>query len=113
VCSPRLRHRGIVFGDYDVAADKRFNPHYNFRMEDFPIIPALIVKDTPKPRRLSTLEEVREYVSDAMRLGRPAPWRELWHRLEAVSSEEEAIEAIGDLRELLMEEDLLLPERGT
>ena len=45
-----------------------------------------------------------------MRLGRPAPWREVWQRLKTVESEEEAIEAIGDLRDLLVEEDLLLPD---
>jgi hypothetical protein len=43
-----------------------------------------------------------------MRLGRPAPWREVWQRLKAVTTDEDAIEAIGDLRELLVEEDLLL-----
>jgi hypothetical protein len=47
-----------------------------------------------------------------MRLGRPEPWRELWSRLKAVTSEEEAIEAIGDLRELLADEDLLVPPGG-
>jgi hypothetical protein len=82
-------------------------------MDDFPIVPPVIVKDTPKPRRLATLEEARDYVDEAMRLGRPAPWREVWHRLKTVASEEEAIEAIGDLRELLVEEDLLLPDRKT
>jgi hypothetical protein len=82
-------------------------------MDDFPIIPPVIVKDTPRPRRLTTLEEARDYVDEAMRLGRPAPWREVWHRLKTVASEEEAIEAIGDLRELLVEEDLLLPDRKT
>jgi len=49
----------------------------------------------------------------ALRLGRPAPWREVWHRLKTVASDDEAIEAIGDLRELLEEEDLLLPDGGT
>jgi hypothetical protein len=44
-----------------------------------------------------------------MRLGRPPPWRELWHRLKSLASEDQAIEAIGDLRELLDDEDLLLP----
>jgi hypothetical protein len=82
-------------------------------MDDFPIIPPVIVKDTPRPRRLTALEEARDYVDEAMRLGRPAPWREVWHRLKTVASEEEAIEAIGDLRELLMEEDLLLPDGKT
>ncbi len=78
-------------------------------MDDFPIVPPFIVKDTPKPRRLATLKEAHDYVAEALHLGRPAPWRELWHRLKAVTTEEEAIEAIGDLRELLIEEDLLLP----
>ncbi|HXX52871.1 MAG TPA: hypothetical protein VEI98_16550 [Xanthobacteraceae bacterium] len=81
-------------------------------MDDFPVIPPLIVKSTPKPRRLTTLGEARNYVGEAMRLGRPAPWREVWHRLKTVASEENAIEAIGDLRELLAEEDLLLPDAG-
>ncbi len=78
-------------------------------MDDFPIAPPLTIKDTPKPRRLTKLSEARAYVDEAMRLGRPAPWREVWQRLKAVTGEEDAIEAIGDLRELLAEEDLLLP----
>jgi hypothetical protein len=78
-------------------------------MEDFPIAPPIVVKDSPKPRRLRTLKEARAYVDEAMRLGRPAPWRELWHRLKAVTTAEDAIEAFGDMRELLAEEDLLLP----
>ncbi|MFY9895175.1 MAG: hypothetical protein WAK63_13695 [Xanthobacteraceae bacterium] len=81
-------------------------------MDDFPIEPPLVVKDTPKPRRLTTLAQARDYVGEAMRLGRPAPWRELWHRLKSVNSQEEAIEAIGDMRELLAEEDLLIPPGG-
>jgi hypothetical protein len=78
-------------------------------MDDFPIVPPLVIKDTPKPRRLTTLKEAHDYVGEAMRLGRPEPWREVWHRLKSVGGEEDAIEAIGDLRELLLEEDLLLP----
>ncbi len=81
-------------------------------MDDFPIAPPLVIKDTPKPRRLTTLKEARGYVDEAMRVGRPEPWRELWHRLKAVTSEEAAIEAIGDLRELLAEEDLLVSPGG-
>jgi hypothetical protein len=77
-------------------------------MDDFPIVPPLVVKDAPKPRRLDTLRQARDYVNEAMRTGRPAPWREVWHRLKSVSGDEDAIEAIGDLRELLLEEDLLL-----
>ncbi len=82
-------------------------------MDDFPIVPPMIVKDTPAPRQIKTLRDARAYVSEAMQTGRPAPWRELWQRLKAVSSEDEAIEAIGDMRELLAEEDLLMPAHQT
>jgi hypothetical protein len=78
-------------------------------MRDFPIEPPLVVKDTPKPRRLKTLLEVRAYLEEMLRLGRPAPWRELWHRLEIATTEEDATEVIGALRELLEMEDLLVP----
>jgi hypothetical protein len=81
-------------------------------LDDFPIIPPIIVRDTPQPRWLMTVEEARDYVDDAMRLGRPAPWRELQRRLTCLASEDEAIEAIGNLRELLEEEDLLLLDGG-
>jgi hypothetical protein len=74
-------------------------------------VPPILIKDTPKPRRLTTLRQARDYLDEAMRIGRPEPWREVWHRIKAVTSEEEAIEAIGDMRELLAEEDLLLPSR--
>jgi hypothetical protein len=85
---------------------------YNRDMDDFPVAPPIVVKDTPKPRRLVTLKDARDYVDEAMRLGRPEPWREVWHRLKAVTDEEDAIEAIGDLRELLADEDLLIPGAG-
>ena len=78
-------------------------------MDDFPIVPPLVIKGTPHPTRLRTLAQARDYVSEALRVGRPEPWREVWRRLKFVSGEEDAIEAIGDLRELLLEEDLLLP----
>jgi hypothetical protein len=81
-------------------------------MDDFPIAPMLVIKDTPKPRHLKTLKEARDYVEEAMRIGRPEPWREVFRRLKAVTNEEDAIEAAGDLRELLAEEDLLLPSRA-
>ena len=77
--------------------------------DDFPIVPPLVVKDSPNPRRLATLAQARAFVDEAMRSGRPAPWRELWHRLKAVTAEDDAVEAIGDMRELLADEDLLLP----
>jgi hypothetical protein len=78
-------------------------------LDDFPVAPPLIIKDEPKPRHLKTLKDAREYVEEAMRIGRPAPWREVQHRLKVVAGEEDAIEALGDLRELLADEDLLLP----
>jgi hypothetical protein len=77
-------------------------------VDNFHIDPPLVVKDTPKPRRLASLGEARAYVDEALRLGRPEAWREVYGRLRAVASEEDAIEAIGDLRELLEFEDLLI-----
>jgi hypothetical protein len=77
-------------------------------MDDFRIDPPLVVKDTPKPRRLASLAEARAFVADAMRLGRPPPWRHMYGRLRAARSEDEAVEAIGALRELLELEDLLV-----
>jgi hypothetical protein len=81
-------------------------------MDDFPVVPPIVIKDTPKPRRLSTLKDARAYVDEAMRLGHREVWREVWHRLKSAATEEDAIEAIGDLRELLADEDLLLPSAG-
>lgn len=78
-------------------------------MDDFRIEPPLLVKDTPKPRRLDTLAEARAFVEEAMRLGRPPAWRDIYHRLRTVRSDDEAIETTGALRELLELEDLLVP----
>jgi hypothetical protein len=86
-----------------------FHSRYTDAMDDFPIAPPIVVKDEPKPRHLKTLKDARDYVEEAMRIGHPEPWREVWHRLKAVKNGEDAIEAFGDLRELLEEEDLLLP----
>jgi hypothetical protein len=36
-------------------------------------MPAIIVADAPKPRRLSTIREARDYVDEPTRLGRLAP----------------------------------------
>jgi len=38
-----------------------------------------------------------------------ARWRELWRRRKTVMTEEDAIEAISDVRGLLAHKDLLLP----
>ena len=77
-------------------------------MDDFRIEPPLVVKDTPKPRRLASIAEARTFVEEGMRIGRPPPWRRMYDRIRAVHSEDEAIEAIGALRELLEFEELLL-----
>jgi hypothetical protein len=76
-------------------------------MLDFPLDPPLLVKDTPKPRRLRSFAEARGYLDAAMRIGRPPAWRQLWRRFEAVKTEDDGLEAIGALRELLDVEDLL------
>jgi len=79
-------------------------------MDKFPVVPPILIKDEPKPRRLTTLQEARDYVDAAMRLGRRSElWREVWHRLKTAATEEDAIEAIGNLREVLADEDLLVP----
>jgi hypothetical protein len=78
-------------------------------MDDFPIDPPLVVKDTPKPRRIGSLAQARAYVDEALRIGRPPAWREMYYRLRDAKSEDEAIEAIGALRELLELEELLVP----
>ena len=77
-------------------------------VDNFRIDPPLVVKDTPKPRRLASLGEARAYVDEALRLGRPEACREVYDRLRTVAGEEDALEAIGDLRELLELEDLLI-----
>jgi hypothetical protein len=76
-------------------------------MLDFPVVPPIEVKDTPKPRRISSLNEARALVDDLLRARRTAPLRDLLRRLDAAKTEEDAIEAIGALRELLALEDLL------
>jgi hypothetical protein len=78
-------------------------------MDDFPIDSSLVVKDTPKPRRIGSLAQARAYVDEALRIGRPPAWREMYYRLRDAKSEDEAIEAIGALRELLELEELLVP----
>lgn len=52
---------------------------------------------------------LRAYLDDMLRLGRPPSRRDLWHRLDAVTTEDDATEVIGALRELLELEDLLVP----
>jgi hypothetical protein len=76
-------------------------------MLDFPVAPPIIVKDTPHHRKLATLSEARAYVDEMLHQRRLYKLREIKARLDGVTSEEQAIEAIGGLRELLALEDLL------
>ena len=76
-------------------------------ISDFPVAPPIRVKDSPRERRLETLEDTRSFVNEALAARRTPPWRELHARLKEVKSEDDAIEAIGALRELLMMEGLL------
>jgi|HubBroStandDraft_6_1064221.scaffolds.fasta_scaffold720003_2 hypothetical protein len=82
-------------------------------MDDFPIIPPIIVKDTPKPRRIMTIKEAATTSTRRCASGGRRLWREVWHRLKMVTGEDEAIEAIGDLRELLVEEVAAAGRRRT
>ena len=75
-------------------------------MFDFPVAPPIFVKDTPHKRKLSTLNEARVFVDEMLHLRRLAPLRGIKERLEKAKTPEDAVEAIGALRELLADEDL-------
>jgi len=75
-------------------------------MLDFPVAPPIFVKDTPHKRKISTLNEARAYVDEMLHQRRLSTLREIKARLDGAKSEEDAIEAIGSLRELLADEDL-------
>jgi hypothetical protein len=76
-------------------------------MLDFRIMPPIRVKDSPQERRLDTINDARAFVHDALAMRRTAAWREVQMRLDDAKTEDEAIEAIGALRELLVMEGLL------
>jgi hypothetical protein len=76
-------------------------------MLDYPIEPPIAVKDSPRPRVLRSITEALRFIDDMFAVGRPPPWREMYDRLGNVKTEDEAVEAIGALRELLALEDLL------
>lgn len=76
-------------------------------MLDFPVAPPIVVKDTPHKRKIATLTEARGFVDDMLHQRRLYKLRELKVRLDGARSEEDAVEAIGALRELLADEDLL------
>jgi len=76
-------------------------------MLDFPVAPPIVVKDTPHKRKITMLSQARAYVDDMLHQRRLYKLREIKARLDGVKTEEEAIEAIGALRELLALEDLI------
>jgi hypothetical protein len=76
-------------------------------MLDFPVVPPLLVKDTPRPRKIATLAEARAFVDDMLHERRLSTLREIKEKLDGARHEDDAIEAIGALRELLALEDLL------
>jgi len=75
-------------------------------MFDFPVAPPIFVKDTPHKRKLATLVEARAYVDEMLHQRRLYKLREIKARLDGANTAEDAIEAIGALRELLADEDL-------
>jgi hypothetical protein len=76
-------------------------------MLDFPVVPPIFVKGTPRKRKIATLNEARAFVDEMLHRRRLATLREIKTRLDGAKSEEDAIEAIGALRELLVDEDLI------
>lgn len=75
-------------------------------MLDFPVAPPIVVKDTPHNRKLTTLNEARRFVDKMLHQRRLVTLREIKERLDGAKDFEDAIEAIGALRELLADEDL-------
>lgn len=76
-------------------------------MLDFPVAPPIVVKDTPHKRKITTLTEARAFVDEMLHLRRLSTLREIKAKLDDAKTEEDAIEAIGGLRELLADEDLI------
>jgi len=79
-------------------------------MLDFPVAPPIVVKDTPHKRRITTLTEARAYVDEMLHQRRLYKLREIKQKLDGAKHEDDAIEAIGALRELLTLEDLTAPD---
>src|SRR5438093_1359783 len=77
-------------------------------MSDFPLEPELAVRDGP---RLRSIGEATAFVRAMVDARSFNPWKDLLRRLEAVRSEEEALEAAGALREILELEHMLAPRK--
>ncbi len=76
-------------------------------MLNFPVAPPIVVKDTPHSHKLTTLNEARSFVDQMLHQRRLYKLREIKARLDNTKTPEDAIEAIGALRELLAYEDML------
>ena len=77
-------------------------------MADFPIEPELAVRDGPRLRSIGQATEFVRSMVDARSFN---PWKDLLRRLEAVRTQEEALEAAGALREMLELEHMLAPQK--
>jgi hypothetical protein len=73
-------------------------------MTDCRIEPELVVNDGP---RLTSIEAATAFVREMVDRRSFEPWKDMLRRLEAVRTEEDAVEAIGALRELLEIEQML------
>ena len=76
-------------------------------MLDFPVVPPIFIKDTPHKRKVTTIVEARKFVNEMLHQRRLYKLREVKARLDGAKTPEDAIEAIGALRELLADENLL------
>jgi hypothetical protein len=77
-------------------------------MTDYPIEPELVVRDGPRLSRISEALVFARQMVDQRSLDL---WKDTVRRLEAVRSEEDALEAAGALSEVLEIEDLLMPSK--
>lgn len=75
-------------------------------MTDFHIEPELVVRDG---RRLTRISEAVTFARQMVKQRSMDLWKDTLRRLEAVNSEEDALEAAGALAEVLEVEDLLMP----
>ena len=77
-------------------------------MRNFVIEPEILVRDGP---RLHSIAEAVEFARQMVDQRSFDVWKDTLRRLEAVNTEEDAIEAAGALREVLETEDLLMPAK--
>jgi hypothetical protein len=80
-------------------------------MQDLPLQPELYVRNGEE-RTLRSIADARAYVRELVKVRSFPPWVAMLRRLEAVETEEDALEAAGALRELLTAEKLLVAAAG-